>query len=109
MAAIEVSIAAATAIVDYDLFTNVPGAEVLLGERVLFVALKGSAAAGDTRVRVMVGTTLVAWLYNNDTGAPNRNDLIPVGTKKRPIGRIYGIVTDAAATNPIYLLVVTDG
>ena len=107
MPSVEVSIAAATAIVDYDLYTGVPGAEIKTGQRVSGVALKGSAAAGDTRVRFMAGDTVVAWIYNNNTGAPGRDDIIPVDYLHRgPSAKLYGIVTDAPATNPIFALTI---
>lgn len=107
MPSIENSVAAATAVVDYDLFNNVPGAEISNGQRVHSVALRGSAAAGDTRVRFMAGTNVVAWIYNNGLLVPGRDDLIPVDYVHRgPTVRLYAMVTDAPATNPIFPLIV---
>jgi hypothetical protein len=108
MASIEVSRAAATAVVDYDMFTGVPGAEIQPGERCVGIALKGSAAAGDSRVRFMAGDTLIGWIYNNSTGAPGRDDVIPATYRNRTgsTQRLYGIVTDAPASNPLFVLAI---
>jgi len=107
MASIENAVAAAVAVVDYDLYNNVPGAEIQRGQRVHMVAITGSAAVGDTRVRFMAGTEVVAWLYNNALGVPGRDQLIPCDyVHQGDTVRLYAMVTDAPATNPIYPLMV---
>jgi len=107
MASIETSVAAASATVDTDLYNGVPGAVISAGMKVHSVALKGSAAAGDTRVRFQAGDRTVAWIYNNGTGAPGRDDLIPCDyTHRGPTVRLYAMVTDAPASNPIFALIV---
>lgn len=99
------SVAAAVAVVGYDLFQDLPNATIAAGQRITGVGLRGSAAAVDTKVRIMAGNVEVASIYNNNTGAPGRDDMLPVTYVHRgPPVRVYGIVTDAPATNPINIV-----
>lgn len=100
-----VSVAAATAVLGYDLMTgnkqrSSKEARVLRG-----AALAGSAAALDTKVELYKGTTLIAELFNTATGAPTRDHLFPVGSRIAPDEEITATVTDAPGTNPINLLI----
>lgn len=107
MATVESSVAAATAVVEYDLFVNVAEAEIRAGQRITGVALKGSAAAGDTRVRFQTSQGVVATVYNNNTGFPGRDDILPVSyIHAGSPSHIYATVVDAPATNPINAVVV---
>lgn len=108
MGLIYVSVAAATAVVDYDLLKDSELQEVEYARSIVGIGLKGSAAAGDSKVEIMVGDKSIGHLYNSATGfIAGRNDIIdtmsniPSGTK------IRGIVRDAPATNPLNLLIVT--
>lgn len=101
------SIAAATAVVGYDLLTNRPDIAVSSRRRVIRgLGLTGSAAAGDTVVEIKVGARTVSTLYNTATGFPTADAsmfatqyLVPAGT---PISMI---VTDAPVTNAINPLI----
>lgn len=101
------SVAAATAVVGYDLLTNRPDIASGGVQRVIrALGLTGSAAAGDTAVDIKVGNRTVATLYNNATGFPTAD----AGQFKTAYGvpagsPVSAIVTDAPATNPINLLV----
>lgn len=100
----ENSVAAATAVVGYDLakdtvWQSSRGARILSG-----FALKGSAAAGDTKVDILVDTVKVAEKFNTGTGFPNMDDVMPLGVFIPPTAVLHIYVTDAPATNPINVL-----
>lgn len=101
------SVAAATAVVGYDLLTNRPDIASGSARRIIrSLGLTGSAAAGDTSVDIKVGNRTVATLYNNATGFPTADAGKFVTAYNVPPGSpVSAIVTDAPATNPINLLV----
>lgn len=102
-----VSVAAATAVLNYDLLSGRPDIAVSGANRVIrALGLTGSAAAGDASVDVKVGNVTVATLYNTATGFPTADAsrfvtsfFVPAGTP------ISVIVTDAPATNALNLLI----
>lgn len=103
MPSYQVSIAAASAPVGTDLlagerFKEQPNPRVLEG-----VALKGSAAGGDTVVDLLIEETRIATLFNTNTGFPNEDDIIGMNVQVPANAEITAIVTDAPATNPINL------
>lgn len=95
------SVAAATATVGYDLLKDELFAEVDYDRVLVAAGLAGSAAALDTKVRLMVGSNQVGTMYNTSTGAPNRDDMFRVDEAVPKNTRLRVIVTDAPATNPI--------
>lgn len=102
-----ISVAAATAVVGYDLLTNRPDISSSGLARILrALALTGSAAIGDSAVDVKVGNRVVATLFNTALDFPT-NDAAKFDTAYNvPSGQAVSvIVTDAAATNPLNLLV----
>jgi hypothetical protein len=104
-AAVISSVAAATAVVGYDLLRDKPWRVAGRPRRLLGVALTGSAAVGDSAADVMVGNTKVGELYNNATGFPTRDHLFGMGGVVVPAGEtIAVIVTDAPATNPLNVM-----
>lgn len=107
MALSVISVAAATAVVGYDLLTNRPDIATSSQRRVLrAVGLTGSAAAGDAAVDIKVSARTVATLFNSGTGFPLA-DASKFDTQfEVPAGApVSAIVTDAPATNPLNLLV----
>ena len=101
------SVAAATAVVGYDLLTNRQDISMSSQARVLrALGLVGSAAAGDTVAEIKVANRVVATLYNTATGFPT-NDASKFPTYYNvPSGApVSVIVTDAPATNAINLLI----
>lgn len=101
MSVISDSIAAATAVVGYDLLTDnrqqvLPYPRVILG-----LKLTGSAAAGDTKVELWVGERRIGEYFNTNTGYGNADDIQPVNTPVPPGTPIHLIVVDAPNTNPI--------
>lgn len=107
MALTVVSVAAATAVVGYDLLTNRPDISSSSQPRVLrAVGLTGSAAAGDAAVDIKVANRVVSSLFNSATGFPAADSAkfdtsfaVPAGSP------VSVIITDAPATNPINLLI----
>jgi len=102
-----ISVAAATAVVGYDLLTNRPDIQNSSANRVLrAIGLTGSGAAGDTVVDFKVANRTVATLYNTATGFPT-NDASKFPTSYSvPTGAPLSIiVTDAPVTNALNLLI----
>lgn len=111
MAVFEDSIAAATAVVGYDLLTNIPQARTSGANRVLRAAgLAGSAAALDTRVGVFVGGNKIGQIFNVSTGhVQNDRDLTDFGDAFIPAGDPLSLlVEDAPVTNPINFRVILE-
>jgi len=106
MALSVVSVAAATAVLGYNMLTNRPDISVSGRARVLrAVGLTGSAAAGDSAVDIKVGDRIVSSLYNTALGFPTADAgkfptsfVVPAGVP------VSVIVTDAPATNPLNVL-----
>lgn len=103
----QVSVAAATAVVGYDLLNNTWFQQVGYNRVITGFALKGSAAAGDTAVDLFVDTVKIGTFYNTNTGFPNMDDLMPMRVSVPANARLHAYVTDAAATNPINVLMTT--
>lgn len=101
----QISIGASTAVVGYDLMRDSTQRTAGYPRVLRGIALKGSAAALDTEIQVMVGQVEVARLFNSGTGAPNRDDLFIVGSPIGPNQPLYCKIVDAPATNPINLTV----
>jgi len=107
MALTTISIAAATAVVGYNLLQNRPDVAQAGRDRVIrALGLCGSAAIGDCSVDIKVGDRVVATLYNTALGFPTADAgkfptsfFVPRGS---PLSMI---VTDAPATNPINALI----
>ena len=108
MATFETSVAAATAVVGFDLLTDLPFVRQSGGNRILRrAALAGSAAAGDTRIGLTIGGVPVGRLFNGAVGFPQSDrDMRSMGDAFIPAGEaLSALVEDAPATNPINLLV----
>jgi len=96
------SVAAATAVVGYDLAKDTIWQQQGKRRALTGFALKGSAAANDTKVSLFVDTVKIAEFYNNDTGFPTMDHLIPLDMNYVPPNSMIHIyVDDAPATNPI--------
>lgn len=95
------SVAAATAVVGYNLATGQTWRSAPYNRRLAGMGLAGSAAALDTHVRIMVGQEEVGDMFNASTGAVTRDDMFGVGALIPAGTEIMVIVDDAAASNPI--------
>jgi|Deesub1362B_J571_1020462.scaffolds.fasta_scaffold31246_2 hypothetical protein len=110
MGSLRVSVAAATAVVGYDLLKE-ERQQVVSYDRVIWgLMLTGSAAAGDTVIELYVEDVLVGTYANTATGEGNINsDLQPISDLYVPAGsKIHAIVKDAPSTNPIILKLFWD-
>ena len=104
MASVEVSIAAAVAVVGFNLLNNSPHRQSSRRRSLRSVALAGSAAAGDTEISVLVNATEIARIFNSATGFPTRDHLKRVMRGIPANSELAAVVVDAPSTNPINLL-----
>lgn len=97
------SVAAATAVVNYDILQGERWNRSPVNRQLVALGLAGSAAIGDTQVDFYIDEVRVAGLFNTATGFPQVNrDMQPMGGLFIPAGaQLSGIVIDAATTNPI--------
>jgi hypothetical protein len=97
------TIAAATAILDYDLLQAKRTAQAPNDRALTKIGLAGSAAVLDTAIDLFLDTVFVGRYWNRRANAPpNNDDMIAVGNLGWPRGaRIAAVVADAPATNPI--------
>jgi len=98
----EVSVAAATAVVGYDLFQDEWFQIMNIDRTLTKIGLAGSAAALDTEVELFVGTEKIGNYLNKATGAVlmdahgiNLEADVPEGSM------LHAYVTDAPTTNPV--------
>jgi len=109
MALIQTSTAAATAVVDYNLLSNHPARQSNRPRTLAYAGVKGSAAALDTLVRILIGTRRLADLYNTGTGMANRDDMFQINATVAANEEISAIIVDAPSTNPINLVLDVRG
>lgn len=102
-----ISIAAATAVVGFDLLANRPDIATASVVRTLrAVGLTGSAAIGDAAVDIKVAARTVATLFNSALDFPTADAAKFDTSYHVPAGSpVSIIVTDAPATNPLNLLI----
>ena len=98
---LQTSIAAATAVVGYDLVAGNSLRQSDRARTLVAVGLAGSAAALDSEVDIFVGQVKVGSVFNSGTGAPNRDSMFRVGAFVPPNQEVHAYVTDAAASNPL--------
>lgn len=102
MPSFSVSIAAAVAVVGADLFDAQPWARSPRNRTLDAIGVKGSAAALDAEVDLMIDETRIGNFFNTDTGFPNFDDMIDLRGAFVPAGALLRcIVRDAPATNPL--------
>lgn len=95
------SIAAATAVVGYDLLQNSSLRQSNRPRSIVAIGLAGSAAALDTKCDLFIGQIRVGTLFNVGTGAPNKDTMFRVGARVPAGEEVHLFVVDAPATNPI--------
>jgi len=107
MALTQVSVAAATAVLGYNLLANRPDVASSGRARVIRgIAVTGSAVVGDSRVQVKVGNNVVATLYNTALGFATQDaSTFKTQYAVPPSSPISIIVDDAPATNPLNILI----
>ena len=96
------SVAYATAVVGYDLTTGKFWQSLGRRRALVGIAIKGSAAANDTKIELFIDTVKIGEFYNTGTGFPNMDDMIPLDMNfVPPNSQIHLYVTVAPGTNPI--------
>lgn len=103
---IDVAVAAAVAVLGYDLMKDVDGRQDNSSRLLQGIGLCGSAAGGDTGVDVILNSVPVASLLNTATGLPTRDHIKPVNIPVPSNTEIVVKVTDAPITNPINLTLI---
>ncbi len=101
------SVAAATAVVGYDLMQNSILQSVGYPRIITGIGFCGSNAAGDCMADVIVDGRVYAQLINIDTGYPNNDEIVPMNIPVPAGSKIIIRCTDAAAANPINLVIKT--
>lgn len=104
----QTSVAAATAALGYDLTTGQIWATSSSERGLTGFAICGSAAAGDTKVDVYVDQIKIGEFYNTTTGFPTKDHFYPLDNYVPAGSKISVIVTDAASTNPVNIIVQWD-
>ena len=99
----QISIAAATAVVGFDLAANTTWQQSDKPRRLLAVGLAGSAAALDTEISIFVGNVKVGNIFNSATGAPNRDSMFRIGDLVPPGQEVHAFIVSAPSSNPINL------
>lgn len=106
MSNIIVEVAAATAVVGYDLCVGKRNASREYPRTIVGIGLAGSAAAGDTEVMLKIGGEETDTQRNTRTGLNiDRDDLIAKRIPVEANEQIQVVVTDAPVTNPVLLQV----
>jgi hypothetical protein len=99
------SVAAATAVVGYDLLVGLPWSRSPANRIITGIGYTGSAAIGDSAVDVFVDEVRIGTFYNTRLGMGNKDDIFPQPGNFVPAGALVRvIVTDAPATNPVFLM-----
>lgn len=104
----QASVAAATAALGYDLTTGQIWATSSNDRALTGFAMCGSAAAADTKVSLYVDQVKVGEFFNTTTGVPTRDHFYPIDAGVPAGSKISVIVDDAAATNPVNIVVQWD-
>jgi len=103
------SVAAAVALVGADLFTGEVWSRAPQDRALTGIGTRGSAAGLDTEFEVFIDEVRVGNFFNVSTGVPNNDDLAPLESLGVPAGaQLRAVVRDAAATNPINVLVALE-
>jgi hypothetical protein len=101
----EVSIAAATAVLGFDMFQNATWKTSAINRIIRAFGLAGSAVVGDCSVSLRVGQTEVVSKFNSALLFPKREEMISVNARV-PAGMPIGcIITDAPATSVLNALI----
>ncbi len=102
------SIAAATAVVGYDLAKDTVWQRSSKPRVLRGVGVCGSAAGADTKIDIMIDTVKVGEAYNVTTGLPTQDHVNRFSNYVPPNADFHLYVTDAPVTNPINVLVQFD-
>ena len=98
---LDVTVLAATAVLNYDLLTGVVGKRDSAPRRMIGIGVCGSAAGGDCAIDVVVNAVPVATKYNITTGWPTKDHIMPCNIYVPGDSELSLQVVDAPLTNPI--------
>ena len=104
-----VSIAAATAVLDFDLAVGTRWKEQGADRVLTAVGLCGSAAEGDTEVDIFVDEVRIGTFFNTKLLFPDEDDMVEVNVIVPANSEVSIVVQDAPATNPLNLRVDFSG
>lgn len=102
------SVAAATAVLGYNLLRDEVNRTVGYDRIIVAYGLTGSAVVGDTVVQVKVGGAVKATIINTVLGVAVTRDHMLADRIFVPRNvEVEAVVTDAAATNPVSFVLLT--
>jgi len=103
------AVAAATAVVGYDLFTGEVWARSPVDRILVGSGLTGSAVIGDSEVELFIDEVRVGSFFNNRLLLPTQDEIQDLEDLFIPAGaELRSIVRDAPATSIIYHAVVVE-
>lgn len=102
------SVAAATAVVGYDLALNQTWKVAGVDRALSGFAICGSAAALDTLVEILIDNVSIGQFYNTATGACTQDHFYLLDNYVPAGSNITIVVRDAPGTNPINIVVTWD-
>ena len=103
------AVAAATAIVGYDLFTGEVWARSPVDRILTGTGVTGSAVIGDTELELFIDEVRVGSFFNNRLLVPTQDEVVELEDLFIPAGaELRSIVRDAPATSIIYHPVVVE-
>ena len=103
------AVAAATAVVGYDLFTGEVWARSPVDRILTGTGVTGSAVIGDSEVELFIDEVRVGSFFNNRLLVPTQDEVVDLEDLYIPAGaQLRSIVRDAPATSLIYHTVVVE-
>lgn len=108
MAVYEVTIAAATAILGFDMFRDEPWTVSDEDRMITGLGVTGSAAGGDAAIDLLIGQVRAVRKFNQTTGFPNMDNVQPLDVGVPAGAKISAPVVDAPATNPLNVIIIIE-
>lgn len=103
------AVAAATAIIGYDLFTGQVWARSPVDRILTGTGVTGSAVIGDSEVEMFIDEVRVGSFFNNRLLVPTQDEVVDLEDLFIPSGALLrSIVRDAPATSIIYHTVIVE-
>jgi len=101
-----VGVAAATAVVGYDMFVGEPWARSPVNRTINEIGVAGSAVVGDSEVELLVDEVRIGNFFNAGLLLPTFDQMIALGRLFIPSGALLRcLVRDAPATSLLYIRV----
>jgi len=103
MTVINASVAAATAVVGYDLLKDMVLSSVNYGRNIRYIGLCGSAVIGDCKAELFIGANSVGEFRNTKLGFASgiNTDFIEINAYVPANTKVSMIVRTAPTTNPL--------